>query len=82
MFTMDKQDLALLSGYQIAVGNQKFPVWVQLLVIWKGGLAPVVTWLMSKCLWSGRKLQTGVKEITPTSPAVLWIVNVRDKKNR
>ena len=35
---------------------------------------------LSKCLWSEWEWYWGVKEMLPLSPAVLWFVNVRERK--
>ena len=40
---------------QFALGNQRFPVPVRLLPMCRGELFPVISRLMSKCLWSGWK---------------------------
>ena len=41
---------AYLSGQQLALGNQRFPVRVPLLAMCRGELSVVIAWLMSKSL--------------------------------
>ena len=41
---------AYLSGQQLALENQRFPVQVRLLPMCSGELSAVITWLMPKCL--------------------------------
>ena len=38
--------------------------------------------LMSKCLWSGGSGRGELNRYPPSSPAVLWIVNVHERKPR
>ena len=47
--------LLVISGYRLAIENQKFPVRVRLLVLCGGELSAVITWLMPECLRSELK---------------------------
>ena len=55
LFLKQTSQGAYLSDQRLALGNQRFSVWVQLLVMCRGELSVVITWLMFKCLWSGWK---------------------------
>ena len=57
-------------------------VLARLLATCRGELSAVIAWLMSKCLWyevggSGRE---ELKKYPVRFPAVLWIVNVSERK--
>ena len=69
---------------QIAIVHETDILWVlvKLLVMCRGELSAVIAQPMSKCLWSGWKWQWGVKKCPSPSPAVLWFVNVRERKPR
>ena len=41
---------AQLSGQQLVLGNQRFPVRVRLPTMCRGELSAIIAWLMSKCL--------------------------------
>ena len=42
--------LLVISGYRLAIEKQKFLVRVRLLVMCRGELSAVITWLMPECL--------------------------------
>ena len=60
-----------LSGSRLALGNQRFPVWVWLLAMYRGKLSAVIAPLMPKCLWSKWKWWRGLKKIVSPFPCCL-----------
>ena len=66
------------SCWRLALGNQRFAVWVRLLTICRGELSAVIDQLMSKCLWSRWKWLwriNGMLSHFPCSPVIrecLW----------
>ena len=67
------QVFAMKTSLKQCQNSQRFPVRVRLLAMWRGELSPVITQLMSNCLWSGWKWKWGVKGMPsrfPCSPVI------------
>ena len=75
-------DVSLRVRYRLALKNLTFPVRVRLLAMSRSQLSPATARLMSKCLWSGWNGREELKIYPPPSPAVLWIMNIRERKPR
>ena len=65
----------------VALGNQRCPVRVRLLAMCRGELSAVIARLMSNCEAGGSGSEE-LKKCPPPSPAVLWFVNVCERKPR
>ena len=57
--------LVQLSGYRLTLGNQRFPVQVLLLAMWRG--EPIITHVNCECLWKKTQIEKKKKDLSKMS---------------